>query len=79
MRSWDFDTAGIVIAGLFAFVIGILVGWRITVLSPPPVPGTIEIEAEDELCGPQVFVGSDGQLKAQIWRGDPDTCRPLEN
>lgn len=61
---------------LAGFAIGAI--FAKAMIGPPDVPGTIELQSEDELCGPQVFAGSNGELKAQIWRGDPDTCRPLD-
>ena len=67
-----------------AFLAGGLVGtlepmWdRSPAPAPAPVPHTIVLGSEDELCIDIVFNRYTGVLQAEVWRGDPDTCIPIQ-
>lgn len=37
----------------------------------------IVLGAEDELCIDVIYDDASGQLTAEVWRGDPDTCEPI--
>ena len=63
---------------LCAFIWGVVAGqYLASEPTPEPVPATIDLLFEDELCLDVVYDPATDSLTAEMWRGDPDTCEAI--